>query len=325
MTFDLSGFGTQQRTIAVAPTQTVPLNVTIGIASLDETVNVVGKAAEVLTQTAQVATNFQQELIATLPTNRDITSVLLMAPGVHPSGPSGAFSIAGAMSFESLYLVNGVTVNENLRGQAFNIYIEDAIQETTVATDGVSAEYGRFSGGLVNVVTKSGSNQFAGSFRESLFNDNWRALVTGNDNYAPPAAGSTAQSCNTVTSLNGAQAADPNCFANDTKVNKIVPTHEYVFGGPVRKDRLWFFTAGRFQNQQTARNTIQPVNVGLHRRRSAQALRGQADRLAQRESSSRRRLLERGADAGEQHVQHRELDGRRQPLHSRNAARPLHR
>ena len=259
--FVLSGFGRQQRTIAVAPTQTVPLNITLGLASLDETVNVVGKAADVLTQTAQVATNFSQDLIATLPTNRDINSVLLMAPAVHPSGPGGNYSIAGAMSYESLYLVNGVTVNENLRGQAFNVYIEDAIQETTVATDGVSAEYGRFSGGVVNVITKSGSNQFSGSFRESLFNDNWRSLVTGNGNYAAPAAGSTTQACNTVTSLNGAQQSDPHCFANDTKVDKIVPTHEFVFGGPVKKDRLWFFTAGRFQNQQLSRNTIQPVNL----------------------------------------------------------------
>ena len=40
-----------------------------------------------------------------------------------------------------------------------------------------------------------------------------------------------------------------------------MPTHEFVFGGPVRKDRLWFFSAGRFQNQQVARNTIQPVNL----------------------------------------------------------------
>jgi outer membrane receptor protein involved in Fe transport len=261
VTFALSGFGRQQRTIAVAPTQTVPLNVTLGLATLDETVNVVGHSADVLTQTAQVATNFQQDLIAMLPTNRDINSVLLMAPAVHPSGPAGNYSIAGAMSFESLYLVNGVTVNENLRGQAFNIYIEDAIQETTVATDGISAEYGRFSGGLVNVITKSGSNQFSGSFRESLFNDSWRSLVTGNGNYAAAAAGSTTQACNTVTSANGAQVADPNCFANDTKVDKIVPTHEYVFGGPVSKDRLWFFTAGRFQNQQVSRNTIQPVNL----------------------------------------------------------------
>ena len=59
MTFDLSGFARQQRTIGVAPTQTVPLNVTMGPANVAETVNVVGHSAEVLTQTAQVATNFQ--------------------------------------------------------------------------------------------------------------------------------------------------------------------------------------------------------------------------------------------------------------------------
>ena len=55
------------------------------------------------------------------------------------------------MSFENLFMVNGVTVNENLRGQPYDLYIEDAIQETTIATAGISAEYGRFSGGVVNV------------------------------------------------------------------------------------------------------------------------------------------------------------------------------
>ena len=87
------------------------------------------------------------------------------------------------MSFEKLFLVNGVTVNENLRGQADDLYIEDAIQETTVATAGISAEYGRFGGGVVNVVTKSGGNLFSGSFRDTLNNDNWRTLTPfGNDN-----------------------------------------------------------------------------------------------------------------------------------------------
>ena len=189
VTFQLSGFETQKKTVALAPTQTLPMNIEMGPASLSETVNVVGQSADVLTQTAQVATNFKQSLIRMLPTTGDINATLLMAPSVHPSGPSGNYSIAGAMSFESLFLVNGVTVNENLRGQAFNIYIEDAIQETTVATDGVSAEFGRFSGGLVNVITKSGGNLFSGSFRETVLNDNWRALVKGNENFAPLAAG----------------------------------------------------------------------------------------------------------------------------------------
>src|SRR5262249_21783378 len=133
---------------------------------------------DLLTQTTTVANNFTQDLVATLPTNRDINAPLLIAPGVHPSGPNGAYSISGATSFESLFMVNGVTVNDNVRDQPNNLYIEDAIQETTVATAGISAEFGRFSGGVINVVTKSGGNVFSGSFRDTLANDNWRALTS---------------------------------------------------------------------------------------------------------------------------------------------------
>jgi hypothetical protein len=193
-------------------------------------VEVVGRSADVLTQTAQVALNLSQDLISTLPTNRDINASLLLAPSVHPTGPSGNYSIAGSMSYENLFMINGVTVNENLRGQAFNLYIEDAIQETTIATAGVSAEYGRFGGGVVNMITKSGGNQFSGSFRDTLNNDDWRTLV-------PRRTGDV--------------------FANDTKLDKIVPTYEYTFGGPIMRDRLWFFTAGRLQDQQFSRQLVQ--------------------------------------------------------------------
>src|SRR3954454_17790499 len=56
ITYELSGFQNQQRSVAVAPAQTVPLDVTLGVATLTETVNVVGQSADVLTRTAQVAT-----------------------------------------------------------------------------------------------------------------------------------------------------------------------------------------------------------------------------------------------------------------------------
>jgi outer membrane receptor protein involved in Fe transport len=272
VTFQLTGFERQQKAVSIAATQTLPLNVTIGLAALAETVTVVAPRADVLVKTAQVATNFKAELIATLPTNRDINATLLMAPAVHPSGPAGNYSIAGAMSFESLFMVNGVTANENLRGQAYNLYIEDAIQETVVATDGISAEYGRFSGGIVNVITKSGTNLFSGSFRDSLNDDNWRALVVGNGNFAPLATGQTTPLCNFVTGIGGTQIRDPHCFAGDQKIRDVdvnqvthwvIPTYEYVFGGPIVKDRLTFFTAGRFQNQQVARATVNPTNIAF--------------------------------------------------------------
>jgi outer membrane receptor protein involved in Fe transport len=228
--FELSGFQRREERVSLAPTQVLPVNVTMGVAALTETVEVVGRSADVLVQTAQVATNFRQDLVATLPTTRDINAALLLASSVHPTGPGGNYSIGGSMSFENLFMVNGVSINENLRGQptAGNLYIEDAIQETTIATAGISAEYGRFAGGVVNVITKSGGNVFSGSFRNMLNNDNWRALVPKRE-------------------------GDP--FANDTKLDKIVPVYEYTFGGPVTRDRLWFFTAGRFESRQSSFQT----------------------------------------------------------------------
>ena len=223
VSFELGGFQQQTRTVSLAPTQTLPLDVVMGLAAVSETVNVSGRAADILTQTAQVATNFQQELIRTLPTNRDINASLLLAPAVHPTGPSGNYSISGSMSFETLYMVNGVNVNENIRGQANTLYIEDAVQETIIATAGISAEYGRFGGGVVNVITKSGGNAFSGSFRDTLLNDDWRSRTL---------------------------------FPGDTRTDKVVPTYEYTLGGPVMKDHLWFFTAGRLQNQEQTRQVV---------------------------------------------------------------------
>lgn len=221
ISFELSGFQRLTRTVGVAGTQTIPMNVTLAVAGVVENVTVVANA-EPFAQTAQVATKFRQDLMSSLPSNRTLEAAVLMAPAVHATGPSGNFSISGATSFENLFAINGVAVMDNVRGTPFPTFIEDAIQETTIATSGVSAEYGRFTGGVVNVITKSGGNLFGGSFRQSFNNDNWRAKTP---------------------------------FAGDTKLDKVIPTYEYTFGGPAMKDRLWFFTAGRFQTADSSRTT----------------------------------------------------------------------
>ena len=253
LSFELSGFQVVNKTAALAPTQNLPINAQLGAASVTETVTVVGRTADVLTQTATVATNFKQDLIATLPTNRDINAVLLMSPSVHASGPGGNYSIAGAMSFESLFLINGVNVNETVRGQALSPYIEDAIQETTVATEGLSAEFGRFSGGVVNMVTKSGGNMFSGSFRDTLNNDGWRSYVTGNDAH-PFRTGNVATGNLIDCETCGAGGAP-------SKIDLVIPQYEYTLGGPAVKDHLWFFTAGRLVDQKSSQSTIAPLSI----------------------------------------------------------------
>ena len=126
--------------------------------------------------------------------------------------------ISGALSYDNLNLVNGVNVNENLRQQARPLYVEDAVQETKVSTGNISAEYGRFQGGVVNMITKSGGNNFSGSFRTTFTNDGWKALTP---------------------------------FPGDANIDQVVPAYEMTFGGPILKDKLWFFTSGRYQNNQT--------------------------------------------------------------------------
>jgi hypothetical protein len=137
VTFELSGFKTVTGNVSVAPTETITFDATMTVGGVSERVTVVGNLTNFL-ETAAVANKFEQEMISTLPTNRTIDASVLLSPGVHPTGPNGAYSMGGAVTFENLFVLNGAVINENLRGQPQPLYIEDAIQEVTVATSGVS-------------------------------------------------------------------------------------------------------------------------------------------------------------------------------------------
>jgi outer membrane receptor for ferrienterochelin and colicin len=220
VTFELQGFKTVTRQISVKMAETLPLNVTLTVAGVAETVTVTGASPDIV-PTATIAANFKKEALERLPVGRALNDAVLLAPGVAGNGPSGNIMMAGALSFESQYLVNGVVINENLRGQALNLFIEDAIQETKVSTGAISAEYGRFGGGVVNMITKSGGNTFTGSFRTTFDNDAWRALTP---------------------------------FPTDQKVDALTPTYEMTAGGPIMKDKLWYFGAGRFTKPERGLN-----------------------------------------------------------------------
>jgi outer membrane receptor for ferrienterochelin and colicin len=212
VTFELQGFRPVTRKISVKMAETIPLNVTLTVAAVAESVTVSGASPDIV-PTATIAANFKAEALERLPIGRALNDAVLLAPGVAGNGPSGNIMVAGALSFESQYLVNGVVINENLRGQALNLFIEDAIQETKVSTGAISAEYGRFGGGVVNMITKSGGNTFSGSFRTTFDNDAWRSLTP---------------------------------YPTDQTVDAITPTYEMTAGGPIVKDKLWYFGAGRF-------------------------------------------------------------------------------
>ena len=167
-----------KRSVKISAAQAIRLDAELANAAVSEEIVVTG-TYETISTTPEAATTYEKEFIESLPIERNIRETVLLTPGVSATGPGGArirgISIAGSQSYENLFLVNGVVVNENLRGQPFDLFIEDAIEETTHDRSGVSAEYGRFSGGVVNTITKSGGNEFHGSFRTSFTNQNWEA------------------------------------------------------------------------------------------------------------------------------------------------------
>ena len=220
ITVELSGFATTRQTRDVGAGQPVAADVTLRPAALSEVVTVTART-DAFTNTVQASTNVQQELLSTLPTARTLLSAVNVSPAAHATGPNNAITIGGAMSSENLFMLDGIQIQDNIRGTPFGLFIEDAIQETTVSTSGISAEYGRFTGGVINAITRSGGNQFSGSLRTTFNNDDWR----------------------TVSPF------------DEPKKNDTVPTYEFTMGGPIVRNRTWFFGAGRLFDQSQANET----------------------------------------------------------------------
>jgi hypothetical protein len=223
LTFELSGFTPVERTADVPLGLTVDQNVSMVTAGVTEAVRVVADTPPPIASPA-VGANFKQQEIEALANARTIHGIAQLAPATTTNSPNATqVVINGAFASDNVFMVNGVDVNDNLFAQPQNLFIEDAIEETQILTSGISAEFGRFSGGVINAVTKSGSNRFSGSGRVNLGSPSWTT--------ATPFEVSRGQS--TV------DAAHPDLLQS---------TYEGTVGGPVVRDRVWFFSSGRYQS-----------------------------------------------------------------------------
>jgi hypothetical protein len=208
---EMQGMQTVTRNLTIGVGQTGRADAAMKMSAVAEAITVTAAAPAVL-ETTEVQTNLQQSMISKLPTSRTVQGVALLAPGTVANGPRNALVISGATADQNLIMVDGAVIQENLRGQTHALFIEDAIQETTVLTGAISAEYGRFEGGVVNSITKSGGNEFHGTYRDNLDKPSWK---------------------------------HPSAFGEPRGFNVTNQVHEGTLGGRVIRDRLWFFTAGR--------------------------------------------------------------------------------
>jgi hypothetical protein len=230
LTFTLSGFATVERPISIALGTTPTVDTTLSVATVAESITVTAVAPSVLESTV-VGANFRADAIDKLASGRTIQNIAELAPGLNDNTPNvGQLQIAGSFAFDNVFLLNGVDINDNLFGAPHNLFVEDAIEEVQVLTSGISAEYGRFSGGVINAVTKRGGNKLSGSFRTDLTNPEWQD--------------------ESRFEKEGIAAGRPGAAPHADRLSKIF---QATLGGPILKDRLWFFVAGRTERSTTAR------------------------------------------------------------------------
>jgi hypothetical protein len=210
VTFSLQGFKTVTQKVSLTTAQQQQVNTTMSLTGVEAAATVVAQA-ETVSTTTQASTTYTAELTQKLPVTRTIASAVNLTVGVNYNGVGQAASISGAQTFDNQFTVDGAVIMDNIRGTPNNLFIEDAVQETTTSVASISSEYGRFQGGIVNTITKSGGNNFSGSFRATLNNDAWSAVSP----------------------------------ANETRVQAVSPTYEATLGGPFWKDHVWFFGSYR--------------------------------------------------------------------------------
>ncbi len=228
----LAGFQTVVLTDNLVETEKrTELSVTLRLAAEKAEVTVTGEVPIVDKTNTSLETRFRQKEFEKMPVGRSFQALFLNAPGVNlPPGANPNPNVHGALGSNNMWLFDGAEITDPTTGTFGGNLNFEAIQEVSIYTSGVSAEYGRATGGIINVITKSGTNNLAGSFKDVMTNDNWNAQ-------------------------NKTKRQDTGASLERVKFDHINPRYAGTLGGPFWKDHVWFFGAYESADDTTGRQT----------------------------------------------------------------------
>jgi Carboxypeptidase regulatory-like domain/TonB-dependent Receptor Plug Domain len=222
------------KTAEVLINKTSSVEIVLEAGSVSETIEVVAAAVTVDTTASSVNSDFSDDFYSKIPLGRSVSSLFYLAPGVVSGGGTGAENpaISGSTGLENLYVADGVSINDPAfggigvwsraygpLGTGINLSF---VKEVQIKTGGFEPQYGHVSGGIVQLVTKSGGNKFFGTIGGYV---NTRGMQTNYENADDPKFNNS----NYVgTRLNNAN------YEGDFELGGYVPLHKL-------KDRLFFF------------------------------------------------------------------------------------
>ncbi len=235
----LSGFRAVEKSATVSLDATTTVDLTLQL-SIGERVLVLGEAPLIDQTSTTGGTSYTSEVITRLPTARNYADIVRANPGVSTDrgdteGRSLALTIYGATSAENQWIIDGVNTTNVFKGVQGKAINNEFVQEVEVKTGGYQAEYGRALGGVINVITKSGGNEFHGA----AFGYYDSTGTAAEEEFRPGDSG-----------IAQMRAVDGDRFDYGASL-----------GGFLLKDRLWFFGA---YNRVTIGSDVSRVQSSRH-------------------------------------------------------------
>ena len=250
VTFTLPGFSTvRQEGVELAGSFTASINADLRVGSLEETITVTGEALTIDTQSATRQRVVDREIIDSVPSGRTVQSLAALIPGISSTlandvggarvDANAALSVHGSRSADQQWLQNGMKVTSSAgSGHTSRLAVNMAtIQEVTVDYSAGSAEMG--AGGVrINFIPREGTNTYNGT---SLFSF----------------ANSAMQANNLTPELEARGLRTPDSLEKLWDVN-------IGFGGPIIRDKFWFYVSPRFHGAETAvSGMFHNLNAGI--------------------------------------------------------------
>jgi hypothetical protein len=219
------------------------VDITLEVGTLTETVEVSANAAIIDPTQSKVQTNIATQMVQNLPVqSMSFQSLIQFAPGARSeplqgngsgTNPNNGFQINGASNSENTYLLDGQDTGNLVGGQSQANMPLDFIDEVQIKSSGFEAENGGALGGVVNVISKRGSNEWHGSiftyYYADRFNANPNPSLIKNPQYP--------------TNLTGPRLDQPAEFYYPIKDHQRIVDPGFTLGGNVIKNRLWIFLA----------------------------------------------------------------------------------
>jgi len=235
VTFTLPGFNTFKRDgIELAGTFTATVNADMRVGALEETVTVTGEASVVDVQSVTQQVTLGKDVLDAIPAGRNQHNFANLIPGMNgPLDYGGTnnlnlntITVHGSRADDQRVMVDGMSISATSGNGQLSNFIPDmtSTQEVAVSYSAGTAEQA-FGGVQMNLIPREGGNRFKGSFFATGANESW-------------------QSNNYTKELESAGLRTPNGL-------KVVYDVNPGAGGPIVKDKLWFYSAGRWQTSQT--------------------------------------------------------------------------